>query len=263
MAKVLGLTTWGAQPREAESQAPPEQRRECQKHISVLGWSSGGARRLPAAISTMTTGPWHAILLQECHGILDDLRRGELFHIFETAGASNMAIAVCKTTFTRMEPYHYHYDADSTHSWGCVLTVAKCTLAAPWPSHNSPEDGHRHITFGTMHLHNISAKKPGVAPQLLRQVDEAMRTHQVDVLHGDFNMATSLGYVSVVFDDLVYIHPNNQDIMWGMPQQIGNCCGSVLRRTHWMVDALVSKHGTWDFNYPAVLGIGPADTGSH
>ena len=39
--------------------------------------------------------------------------------------------------------------------------------------------------------------------------------------------------------------------------------GFVLRRTHWMVDALVSKHGTWDFNYSEVLGIGPADTGSH
>ena len=192
---------------------------------------------------------WHAILLQECHGILDDLRRGELFHIVETAGASNMAIAVHKTTFTRMEPHHYHYDADSTRSWGCVLTVAKCTLAAPWASRNFPQEGHRHITFGVMHLHNISAKKPGVAPQLLRQVDEAMRTHQVDVLHGDINMATSLGYVSRVFDDLVYIHPNSQDILWGMPQQIGDCCGFVLRRTHWMVDNLVSKHGTWDFNY--------------
>ena len=59
------------------------------------------------------------------------------------------------------------------------------------------------------------------------------------------------------------VHPNNQDIMWGMPQQIGDCCGFVPCRTHWMVDALVSKHGTWDFNYPEVLGIGPADTGSH
>ena len=88
------------------------------------------------------------------------------------------------------------------------------------------------------------------------------------ILHGDFNMASSLGYVSAVFDDLVYIHPNDQDIMWGMPKQIdrdtpGDCCGFVLRRAHWMVDALVSKHGTWDFNYPEVLGIGPADTNSH
>ena len=141
--------------------------------------------------------------------------------------------------------------------------VAKCTLAGPWPSTNYPDDGHHHITFGTMHLHNISAKKPAVAPQLLRQVDEAMRTHQVDILHGDFNMAAGLGYVSTVFDDLVYIHQNNKDLMWGMPQHIGDCCGFVLRRTHWMVDALVSKHGAWDFNYSEVLGISPADTGSH
>ena len=90
----------------------------------------------------------------------------------------------------------------------------------------------------------------------------------MDILHGDFNMASSLGYVSTVFDDLVYIHPNDQDILWGMPRQIdadtpGDCCGLVLRRTHWMVDALVSKHGTWDFDYAEVLGIGPADTNSH
>ena len=51
--------------------------------------------------------------------------------------------------------------------------------------------------------------------------------------------------------------------MWGMPRNIGDCCGFVLRRTHWMVDACVSKHGTWDFNYHEVLGIGPSDTGSH
>ena len=131
--------------------------------------------------------------------------------------------------------------------------MARCTLAAPWLSHIYPDDGHRHITFGTMHLHNISAKKPGVAPELLRRVDEAMRTHQVDILHGDFNMASSLGYVSAVYDDPVYIHPNDQDILWGMPKQIdedtpGDCCGFVLRRNHWMVDALVSKHGTCDFN---------------
>ena len=95
-----------------------------------------------------------------------------------------------------------------------------------------------------------------------------MRTHQVDILHGDFNMASSLGYAPTVFDDLVYVHPNDQDILWGMPRQInadtpGDCCGFVLRRTHRMVDTLVSKHGTWDFDYPEVLGIGPADTNSH
>ena len=263
MAKVLGLTTWGGHPRETESQSPTEQRDEHQKHISVLGWNSGGARRLHTAIPAMITGPWHAILLQECHGILDDLRRGEHFHIVENAGVSDLAIALRKTTFTRMETHHHHYDADSTHSWGCVLTVAKGTLAAPWPSHNYQDEGHRHITFGTLHLHNISAKKPAVAPELLRQVDEAMRTHQVDIVHGDFNMAAGLGYVSTVFDDLVYIHPNNKDLIWGMPQHIGDCCGFVLRRTHWMVDALVSKHGTWDFNYSEILGISPADTGSH
>ena len=240
---VLGLTTWGAHLREEQSQAPQDQRRSYQKHISVVGWNSGGARRLPTAIPTMITGPWHTILLQECHGILDELRRGELLHVVETGGASDMAIAVRKSTFTHVQPYRYHYNTPSAHSWGCVLTVAKCTLAAPWPSNNSPDDGHHHITFGTMHLHNISAKKPGVAPELLRRVDEAMRTHQVDILHGDFNMASSLGYVSAVFDDPVYIHPNNQDILWGMPKQIGDCCGFVLRRTHWMVDALVSKHG--------------------
>ena len=262
VAKVLGLTTWGAHPCEEQSQAPQDQRRAYQKRISVLGWNSGGARRLPTAIPTMITGPWHAILLQECHGILDELRRGELFHVVETGGASDMAIAVRKSTFTHVQPYHYHYNTPSAHSWGCVLTVAKCTLAAPWPSNNSPDDGHRHITVGTMHLHSISAKKQGVAPELLRRVDEAMETHHVDILHGDFNMASSLGYVSAVFDDLVYIQPNDQDILWGMPKQIGDCCGFVLRRTHWMVDAFVTKHGTWDFNYPEVLGIGPADTNS-
>ena len=214
----------------------------------------------------MITGPWHAILLQECHGILDELREVGLFHVVHTGGSSDMAIAARKSTFTLVEPFHY--DAASSHSWGCVLTVAKCTLAGPWPSTNYPDDGRHHITFGTMHLHNISAKKPAVGPELLRRVDDAMRTHHVDILHGDFNMASSLGYVSKIFDDLVYIHPNDQDILWGMPKQIdadtpGDCCGFVLRRTHWMVDALVSKHGTWKFDYAEVLGISPGDTNSH
>ena len=47
-----------------------------------------------------------------------------------------MAIAVRRSTFTFVEPFHHHYDAASSHSWGCVLTVAKCTLAGPWPSTN-------------------------------------------------------------------------------------------------------------------------------
>ena len=105
MAKVLGFTTWGAQPTETESQPPTEQRREHQKHISILCWNSEGARRLPMAISTMITGPWHAILLQECHGILGDLRTGDRFHIVENAGASDLAIALRKTTFTHMETH--------------------------------------------------------------------------------------------------------------------------------------------------------------
>ena len=97
-----------------------------------------------------------------------------------------------------------------------------------------------------------------------------MRTRLVDTLHGhgDFNTASSLGYVSRIFDDLVYIHPNDQDILWGMPKQIdadspGDCCGFVFRRTHWMVYAVVSKHGTWKFDYAEVLGISPSDTNSH
>ena len=254
MAKVLGLTTWGALPREEQSQAPRDQGRACQKRLSVLGWNSGGARRLPTSIPKMITGPWHAILLQECHGVLDELREGGLFHVVHTGGSSDMANAVRRSTLTLVEPFHYHYDAASSHSWGCVLTVAKRMLAGPWPSTNYPDDGHYHITSGTMHLHNISAKKPAVGPELLRRVDDAMRMRHVDILHGDFNIASSLGYVSRVFDDLVYIHPNGQDILWGMPKQIdadtpGDCCGFVLRRTHWMVDALVSKHGTWKFDY--------------
>ena len=76
LAKVLGLTTWGAQPREEQSQAPRDQGRACQKHLSILGWNSGGACKLPTAIPRMITAPWHATLLQECHGILDELRQG-------------------------------------------------------------------------------------------------------------------------------------------------------------------------------------------
>ena len=180
-----------------------------------------------------------------------------------------MAIAVRKSTFTLVEPFHHHYDAASSHSWGCVLTVAKCTLAGPWPSTNwYPDDGHRHIMFGTTHLHNFSAKKPAAGFDLLRRVDDAMRTHHVDILHGDLNMASSPGYVSRVFGDLIYIHPNGQDIFWGMPKQIdadnpGDCCGLVLRRTQRMVDALVSKHSTWKFDYAEVLGSSPGDANSH
>ena len=111
MAKVLGLTTWGAPPREEQSQAPRDQGRACQKHLSILGWNSGGARRLPTSIPKMTTGPWHAILLQECHGILDELREGGLFHVVHTGRSSDMAITVRKSTFTLVEPFHYHYDA--------------------------------------------------------------------------------------------------------------------------------------------------------
>ena len=152
--------------------------------------------------------------------------------------------------------------------YGCVLTVAKCTLAGPWPSTKYLDDGHHHIMFGTMPLHNMSAKKPAVGPELLRLVDDAMRTHHADILHGDFNMASSLGDVSRIFDDLVYIHPNDEDILWGMPKQIdadtpGDCRGFVFRRTHWMVDAFVSKHGTWKLDYAEVLGLSLGDTSCH
>ena len=67
VAKVLGLTTWGAPPREERSRAPRDQGRACQKHLSVLGWSSGGARRLPMSI------PKSCGVLRRTHWMVDAL----------------------------------------------------------------------------------------------------------------------------------------------------------------------------------------------
>jgi len=262
MAKVLGLQSWTPFTMQ-HLPTPPPAERAFQKHLSIIGWSPGGARARPTMIPEMIAGPWHVVLLQESQGLLTTLREQQAFHVVETTDHSALAIAARRTTFSRADAHHYHLPTTSSTSWGCVITIFKLTFVVPWCSTRFPM-GHDSITVATMHLHNISAKKPGVAPGLLRQIDEIMRNHHVDIMHADFNMAASLGYVHQVFDDLVYVQPQAVDLLWGMPRQTpGDCCGFVARRSPFIMDAIITSHGTWDFDYHAVLGLRTTDQSFH
>ena len=173
----------------------------------------------------------------------------QVFHVAETDDHSTIAVAARRTTFARAEAHHYHLPTTSATSWGCVITILKLTFVVPWRSTRWPQ-GHEHITVATMHLRNISAKKPGIAPGLFRQVDDIMRLHHVDIMHAGFNMAASPGYVAQVFDDAAYVQPHSVDLLWAMPRHTpGDCCGFVVRRIPFVMDVLITSHGTWDFDW--------------
>ena len=267
-ATKLALTHWSKNPRERND--PPEEGQqrgaadEHQKHLSVFGWNPGGKRKKENHIPAFIGGTFHVLLLQEAHGLITESIKND-FHIIEAGADSCLAVGLRKTTFREPAGEHEKLVTQTAgnKSWGLAMLVVRAEFLRPWRSHDAEAEVN-HITVATLHLHNVAAKRPAIAASLLQCMVSTMKDDGVDILHGDFNMAAKLGYVREAHakDDNL-LAPHDDDALWAMPKEVGDCCGFLLRGTSFSHNAVLKKHCVWDYNPHVTLGIGPDDTGSH
>ena len=118
------------------------------------------------------------------------------------------------------------------------------------------------VTFCSVHIHNVVAKKRDASTELLQFLHAKMREQNVDFIGGDFNMS-AFSTVSDVFSDPEFSAPGHS-CLWGLGalnEQHRECTGFLImpkRPYEWRVDS----HGCYKFDN-AVLGLGPRDQSAH
>ena len=118
------------------------------------------------------------------------------------------------------------------------------------------------VTFCSVHIHNVVAKKRDASNDLLRRLHGYMKQHNVDFIGGDFNMS-AFSTVGDVFSDQEFSAPGNS-FLWGLgalDEQNRECAGFLIMRKcpyEWRVDT----HGCYKYDNTS-LGFGPRDQTAH
>ena len=217
-----------------------------QYRLSVLQWSPGLARRHPTNITAAACGKFHAVILLEASDHVPHI--SDQFIAY--TGNTDLAILLNKDTF-EPDPMVFAFKEDSTNkgNWGMVLLIVRGLLRRPSLS------GTPTVTFCSVHIHNVVAKKRDASTDLLRRLHGYMKQHNVDFIGGDFNMS-AFSTVGDVFSDTEFAAPGNS-FLWGLgalEEQYRECTGFLIipKRPHeWRVDS----HGCCKFEN-ATLGLG-------
>ena len=143
-------------------------------------------------------------------------------------------------------------DSTSKGTWGMVLLIVRALLRRPSLS------GTPTVTFCSVQIHNVVAKKRDASTDLLQRLHGYMKRHNVDFIGGDFNMS-ALSTVGDVFSDPEFSAPGIS-FLWGLgalEEQRTGCTGFLImpkRPYEWRVDS----HGCYKFDN-AALGLFPED----
>ena len=70
------------------------------------------------------------------------------------------------------------------------------------------------VTFCSVHIHNVVAKKRDASTELLQRLHGYMKQHNVDFVGGDFNMS-AFSTDDDVFSDPEFSAPGNS-FLWGL-----------------------------------------------
>ena len=144
----------------------------------------------------------------------------------------------------------------SKGTWGMVLPIVRGLLRRPSLS------GTPTVTFCSVHIHNVEAKKRDASTDLLRRLHGYMKQHNVDFIGGDFNMS-AFCTVGDLFWDLEFSAPGNS-FLWGfgaLENPNRECAGFLImpkRPYEWRVDS----HGCYKYDN-AALGFGHSDQTVH
>ena len=224
-----------------------------QFRLSLLQWNPGPARRNPTNILSAACGKFHAVILQEASDHVPHISDQFIAH----TGNTDLAILLNKDNF-EPDPMVLAFREDSTSKGTCgmVLLIVRGLLRRPSLS------GTPTVTFCSVHIHNVVAKKRDASAELLQRLHGYMKKHNVDFTGGDFNMS-AFSTVSDVFSDPDFSAPGNS-FLWGLgalEEQYRECTGFLnmpKRPYEWRVDT----HGCYKFDN-ATLGLGPRDQTAH
>ena len=123
-------------------------------------------------------------------------------------GNTDLAVLLNKDTF-ESDPTVLTLKVDSTSkgTWGMILLIVRGLLRRPSLT-GSPT-----VTFCSVRIHNVVAKKRDASTDLLQRLKGHMREHNVDFIGGDFNMS-AFSTVGDVFTDAEFSAPGNS-LLWG------------------------------------------------
>ena len=118
------------------------------------------------------------------------------------------------------------------------------------------------VTFCSVHIHNVVAKKRDASTELLQCLHGYMREHNVDFIGGDFNMS-AFSTVGDVFTDDEFSAPGNS-LLWGLGalEEPNRKCAGFLIMPKRPYEWRVHSHGCYKFDN-ALLGLGPRDQSAH
>ena len=224
-----------------------------QFRLSLLQWNPGPARKNPTNIVSAACGKFHAVILQEASDHVPHI--SDQFMAF--TGNTDLAILLNKDTF-EPDPKVNSFKADSTSkgTWGMILLIVRGFLRRPSIT-GSPT-----VTFCSVHIHNVVAKKRDASTDLHQRLHGYMREYNVDFIGGDFNMS-AFSTVGDVFTDEEFSAPGNS-LLWGLgalEEPNRECAGFLImpKRPH---EWRVHSHGCYKFDN-ALLGLGPRDQSLH
>ena len=209
--------------------------------LSLLQWNAGAARRQPTQLVTAMCGAFNAVLLQDAHD-----------HVSHISDQSNkysddgdLVILLNKDTFLPdAVKYPVIEESTSKTTWCLKASVICGHLRRP------PVGAPKTVTFCTVHLHYVVAKKRDAATSLLQRLYAHMKLLDVDFVGGDFNKAMK-GHQ----DRLCSGEPE------GLEGAKVDCTGFLCmprRPFHW----LINKHGVHTFDNEQ-LGLNERDEGTH
>ena len=130
-----------------------------QFRLSLLQWNPGPACKYPTNIVSAACGKFHAVILQEASDHVPHI--SDQFMAF--IGNTDLAILLNKDTF-EPDPIVLTFKVDSTSkgTWGMILLIVRGLLRRPSLS-GSPT-----VTFCSVHIHNVEAKKRAASTELLQ-----------------------------------------------------------------------------------------------
>ena len=113
-----------------------------------------------------------------------------------------------KNTFEPNAAYSFNEASTSKDTWGMVLIIVRGLLRRPSLS------GTPAVTFCSVHINNVVAKKRDASTDPLRRLHGYMMQHNVDFMGDDFNMSF-FSTVDDVFADPEFSAPRNS-FLWGL-----------------------------------------------
>ena len=149
--------------------------RHHQYRLSVLQWNPGPARKNPTNIIAATCRTFQAVILQEASDHVPHITDQFIAY----TGNTDLAILLNKDTF-EPDPMVLALKEDSTSkgTWGMVRLIVRSLLRRPSLS------GTPTVTFCSVHIHNVVAKKRDASTDLLRRLHGYMQQHNVDFIGG-------------------------------------------------------------------------------